>query len=488
MTLGDFTGLAVENLLRIRFRSALTIAGVAIAIAAFVAMLSFGAGNQKFITDMYTEFGLFTTLNVYPKQKADTDSLRARPLDREALAQFSRIPGVVMAFPFVSFEVEAEVADTNLMSRARALPSEALETRMFSKILGGSAFSSDTASEAIVTHSFLKQLGIDSPDSLLGREIIISAYTISLDSAVLNVIGEGEANMFRRLRKIEFDSLFEDSYRNSVMKNEMNEGLKRFVDGLIDKRKRISDTLSIIGVGDESGSRNRRIAPIFIPDKTARRLGSSGFGLGSSPTDFLAAMKTGKFFSSEEAHEYRHYPQITIELDPYASHDLARDSIEALGFEVFSYTDDFKEIKRFFFYYNAGLAAIGLIALITAALGIMNTMAMSILERRKEIGVLKALGAEDMDIKKIFLVESGLIGLFGSIVGLMVGWIGTRIASAIMQAIMEAENIPKFDPFALPVWLIALALAFGLIVAFASGLYPATRAAKVDPIVALRGD
>jgi len=101
---------------------------------------------------------------------------------------------------------------------------------------------------------------------------------------------------------------------------------------------------------------------------------------------------------------------------------------------------------------------------------------------------LKSLGADEKEIQLTFLVESGTIGAVGAVIGIVLGWIGTRIVALVMEAVMRREDMPVFDPFALPLWLIFVALAFGVAVSVAAGAYPARRAARVDPVEALRGE
>jgi putative ABC transport system permease protein len=125
---------------------------------------------------------------------------------------------------------------------------------------------------------------------------------------------------------------------------------------------------------------------------------------------------------------------------------------------------------------------------VTAALGIVNTMVMAISERRKEISIIKSLGADERDIRRLFLVESAVIGAIGAVFGILTGWVATRIISVIAKSFMRREGMPEFELFDLPLWLILLAFAFGVVVSLLAGLFPASRAARVDPVAGLRNE
>ncbi|MFW5701596.1 MAG: ABC transporter permease, partial [Bacteroidota bacterium] len=132
------------------------------------------------------------------------------------------------------------------------------------------------------------------------------------------------------------------------------------------------------------------------------------------------------------------------------------------------------------------LGAIGIVALIVAALGIINTMVMSILERTREIGVMKAIGGGEGDIRLVFFVEAIIIGLIGGALGLAAGWVITEIANLVINGYLKPDAASSIDMFHFPLWLIFGALGFSMCVSLAAGVYPAYRAARIDPVEALR--
>jgi putative ABC transport system permease protein len=159
-----------------------------------------------------------------------------------------------------------------------------------------------------------------------------------------------------------------------------------------------------------------------------------------------------------------------------------------MGVEVFTITDQFKELKRGFLIMDTILGAIGTIALFVASLGIINTMIMSILERTRDIGIMKAIGGAESDIRKIFFVEAVSIGFLGALFGLILGWGVTRVANFVANTKLMPQGEAPIDLFYFPLWLILGAIAFSMVVSLAAGLYPAIRAARIDPVKALRHD
>jgi len=128
------------------------------------------------------------------------------------------------------------------------------------------------------------------------------------------------------------------------------------------------------------------------------------------------------------------------------------------------------------------------VAIVVASLGIINTMVMSILERYREIGIMKAVGASDADVQKIFMFEAGTIGFLGGVLGLTLGWMVSGVINMVINAITSRQGVPAVDYFSFPWWLCFGAIVFSVLVSLLAGIYPTLRAARVDPVTALRHD
>jgi putative ABC transport system permease protein len=162
------------------------------------------------------------------------------------------------------------------------------------------------------------------------------------------------------------------------------------------------------------------------------------------------------------------------------------DVIRRMGFNAFSILDASRTMQRVFAVLDLFLGIFGSLALAVASLGIINTLVMAILERRREIGILKALGASDTDVKKLFFAEAGAMGIVGGVLGVTLGWMIGKVINAGTNIYLHQQNLPSETFWSVPWWLVLGALGFSLAVSLVSGLYPAARAAQLDPVKALR--
>lgn len=161
--------------------------------------------------------------------------------------------------------------------------------------------------------------------------------------------------------------------------------------------------------------------------------------------------------------------------------------IKTEGYQVQSLETIIQLADQVFSVINIMLSSVGGLALLVASLGIVNTMIMSIYERTREIGTLKAIGASRADIRLMFMLEAGMIGLIGGVLGLFFGWGLGRILNRVIQWYIENEQLPiQGNFFVITPTLALVALGFAALVGILAGLYPANRAAKLDPLKALR--
>ena len=170
--------------------------------------------------------------------------------------------------------------------------------------------------------------------------------------------------------------------------------------------------------------------------------------------------------------------------------DIA-DAITKMGFQVYTAQSTVQSINSFFLVLQVIFGGVGAIALLVAAIGIANTMTMAILERTKEIGLMKAIGAKNKDIMSIFLGEAAGIGFLGGLGGVILGWGGSALLNVVAisyfasQASNGGSSLPSVAA-STPFWLPLFALLFATVVGLLSGLYPAMRAAMLVPVTALK--
>jgi len=180
------------------------------------------------------------------------------------------------------------------------------------------------------------------------------------------------------------------------------------------------------------------------------------------------------------------FESLTVKVNEIKNVESVCAKIDSMGFGTMSIINQLEGMKRGFIVFDTILGAIGAVALLVAALGIINTMLMSILERTKEIGIIKAIGGSEGEVKLIFIIEACTIGFFGGIFGIGLGWVVTKIAGVIGNFYIVKEGGTAVNLFHIPWWLILGAMAFAVLISLISGLFPAARAARTNPVEALR--
>ena len=200
----------------------------------------------------------------------------------------------------------------------------------------------------------------------------------------------------------------------------------------------------------------------------------------------MAAMK-GWWFNTPDYLATQGYDTAVLRATDVAAASQLVRSLRAAGYRVQSLELILEQANRVFAVINVMLASVGGLALFVASLGIVNTMLMAIYERTREIGTLKAIGASRGDIRGLFMLEAGMIGLLGGALGILGGWLVGILLNQVIGWYIERERLPITATFFVTPWWLALAaLGFAALIGILAGLYPAARAARLDPLVALR--
>jgi putative ABC transport system permease protein len=237
---------------------------------------------------------------------------------------------------------------------------------------------------------------------------------------------------------------------------------------------RRSRDLRIVGITDQDpeGFRGAARGRVFVPLKLLQNLRVM------LPSEIRESTRS---FSGQPT-----YMTITVRVRSTSQVQAVQDAIKNMGFNTFSIVDATRSLRKFFTVLDLFLGIFGSLALAVASLGIVNTLVMAILERRREIGIMKAIGASDRDVKTLFFVEAAVMGFFGGVTGVLLGWTIGKIINWGTNIYLVRQELPPETIWLVPWWLIAFAIVFAVLVSLGSGLYPAGRAARLDPVQALR--
>ena len=179
------------------------------------------------------------------------------------------------------------------------------------------------------------------------------------------------------------------------------------------------------------------------------------------------------------------YSSLKVKVANRSDIDTVNDEIKKMGYEVTTVKELIDQVTKVFLIIQIVLAMFGAIGLFVATLGIINTMTISLIERIREIGIMKAIGASNSDIRRLFMFESALIGLFGGLLGVGSSYLVGTLFNAVIKVFMTNSNQAPMDIFAFSVPFSAIMVIFSVFIAVFAGIYPAIRAQKLEPLKAL---
>jgi putative ABC transport system permease protein len=463
MKLGDLTELAARNLREAVLRNSLTTLGISVGVASLVALLSLGVGLQQLVDRSVARAGLFDTVSVRSRQSTPfgqpgggrrnsrdaADVAPPRPLDDAARKEIAALPNVLEVNPEIRFTAEARREPISQLVMVSGMASSSQSSGTLDG-LNGHFFSGPDAEEAIIQGDLAKRLAEvgQAPASLLGQEITLRFAQ-------------------RQALPPPSQQAPTDAPNQAVGPDEEAMGFS-----IVPSEKKFL-VVGVTPTSESGGQVGFNNAGMYLPLAVAEK---------------LQVVQQGDLreVARSSAAEGTRYAALNIRASSPTAVAQIESSVTHMGFAAFSLIDVTRNLRTFFAIFDMFLGIFGSLALAVASLGIINTLVMAILERRREIGVLKALGAADRDVRQLFFAEAGVMGLAGGVFGVLLGWaIGRGIQLATM-IYLKRQGMNPPNIWSVPWWLILGAIAFSVVISLASGIYPASRAARLDPVEALR--
>jgi len=345
--------------------------------------------------------------------------------------------------------------------------------------------------------SSVGQVGIGQGGGILSRLRASRIETVGIDQETFNEIVStpGVASYLGRSTPIPVRAIWRDREIRMTVTAIDPEGEKPLGQIVLDSgdwpgymeglASQILLRLRQVSVGDritlasEEGERyNLTISGIVGQSREAR--------FGAPPNvPLLVTFQTAALFTNDTS-----YSGIVLSTSDMAEARRVADAVQSgyPNLTVLTFEDFTETIERTLNQYSLFLLSIGILAVAVAALGSANTMVVSTMERTREIGMMKATGAKNGFILKGFLLESALLGLVGGIVGVVFGYVGSRVLEYLVVRLnigRLAGATARFSPY-IPLWLIPFSIFLAVAVTLISGSYPAWRASRLDPVEAIR--
>lgn len=463
MRISDLISMTVKNLLRRKMRTVLTVMGVVVGTCSIVVMVSLGIGQSVQLEESISQMGDLTMISVY-----NYNSNGETKLNDETMQYILSLDGVKGATPYYeppSMELKLYSGKKDRYQMylwgVRGIYADQLEKMDVSLAEG----------ELLPT---TVHKGDKSYKLLFGRGMIYDFYDTK---------AKGEA-----------------AYRYEGMMDSNGVQLEPFVDVMKD------DISLVIPCNDYDEQGKPRYDDLRFEVEITGLLGSSdpnvysedNYNIYMDINDLrkLYAEYVDAFdikLDNEALEEANNYRSAKVKVTDIESVEAVDKALQDMGFETYSLTSMRDEMMQQMQQTQLFLGAIGGISLIVAAIGISNTMVMSIYERTREIGIMKVLGCKLGNIRSIFLMEAGLIGFFGGLCGVGISY-GLSFAlnylssggsvGALGQILGSFGGGGKLS--VIPLWLAASAIGFATVIGLVSGFSPANRAVKISALEAIK--
>ena len=445
----DLISMGIKNLWRRKLRTFLTVLGVIIGTSSIIVMLSLGFGMSETFKAQISEMGSLNIITIYQDiyggygyNEPSMGNKKQEDLDDKAIAKFSKLDGVEAVTPIVETYGKLVSGKYTAYINIKGIDPANMDKFNFKLQDGRLLRNGDELS--VVYGGEIKNM-FNNENSRYGNS------------------KETNINLMKDKILFTFDMEYGNKRREPSPEGENNQKKPEY------KTYKLKP-VGLLAEGDWETAYNA-----YMPIEQVKKLIQE------------KNKAEGNKISPEERKRQKGYEQALVYVPDINKVTEVQTQIKDMGFNAHSLTDYLESMKKTSGVIQAILGGIGAVSLLVAAIGITNTMVMSIYERTKEIGVMKVIGASLSDIKRLFLFESGMIGLLGGIVG-----------AGLSEALSFLLNklAPSFGDYLgtgaetkisiIPIWLIFAAMGFATIIGLISGYYPAKRAMNLSALEAIR--
>ena len=446
----DLLRMSVSNLFKRKVRTILTVLGVVIGVASIVVMVSLGLGFNKATMEQISSYASLTSVQV--QEPWDTEGVSDKDkkhLDDALMEELMNIPHVVSVDPYLNMPLLAKYGVYEGYIDLQATTLEALENMNIE--VGQGTLPQKDAGELqlffgnMAVRQFYKTTGgdynwDDIPDIDLMHDSII--YILDRDAYYSSMGGGTDENgkPYKKPKKHLFTAV-------------------GMVAGDLDTYNSYSySTYCDI----------EELIPLLKKEFKGRVI-------PGQPTT-----------SKGKPYKELYYTQLVVNVDDMENVTDVAQAISDMGYQAYNDAEWIESNQQQMRMIQAVLGGIGAVSLFVAAIGITNTMMMSIYERTKEIGVMKVLGCDMRNIGSLFLMEAGFIGFLGGVVGLLLSY---SLSGGINYLVAQSPDMGMEGGISyIPFWLALLSMGFAILVGMVAGFFPARRAMKLSPLAAIRNE
>ena len=450
MKISDLMKMGLRNLGRRKARTALTVVGIVIGTISIVVMISIGIGMNQNFRENLMQYGSFTVINMEKNQVSIDDkgnySEKKQKLDDKLIAKLRGIPHVKTVSPVITFSAKLKYGVYENNAQINVMDSDSFEALEFPKLKKNKTYAKSHNKSKIKLW--------------VGSEGFQGFYNPSAST---------------------FQSKAVDPLKDRVtLTINEEEALPRDEKGNL--KIQLKDYQTELAVFDTEGYSEYSFGVYMDMGQFL-----------DIYKDFVKQLPADKKKIAEK--KIKEYGGVKINADSVENVQDIQDAIKEMGYKSSSMSDFTQQIENFSKTIQMVLGGVGAISMLVAAISIANTMIMSIYERTKEIGVMKVLGCQIVDIKKLFLFEAAMMGLIGGVIGITCSYGASYLLNTFGGALGSALNMMGGGDegaggslSVIPLWLPLLASGFAILIGIISGYYPASRATKISAIEAMKNE